>query len=178
VTVAAHQVAFELWNFLALALDAVAIAGQAITGRLLGAGDTNGALAAGRRMVGWGVVAGVAFGLAVVVVRPWLPGLFSDDRRVVALAGFLLWWVAVVQPVNGVAFVLDGILIGAGDLRFLARAMVGAMAVFLVAAGAVAATGAGIGWLWAALALLMVVRAGTLLHRFRHGAWAVTGATR
>ena len=85
-----------------------------------------------------------------------------------ALAGFLLSWVAVLQPLNGVVFVLDGILIGAGDLRFLAWAMAGAAAVFVPAAAAVAALDAGIGWLWAALGLLMVTRAGhagRALHR-------------
>ena len=178
LAVAAHQVAFELWNFLALALDAVAIAGQAITGRLLGAGDADGARSAGRRMIGWGAGAGCGFALLLVAARPWLPHLFSDDAHVVALASFLLWWVAAFQPVNGVAFVLDGILIGAGDLHFLALAMVGAMAVFLVAAALVAGLGLGIGWLWAALGLLMLVRATTLLLRFRDGRWAVTGAAR
>ena len=175
---AAHQIAFELWSFLALALDAVAIAGQSLTGYALGAGDAEGARAVGQRMLQWGLIAGVAFAAVVVALRPWLPGIFTDDPGVRALAGFLLWWVAVLQPVNGVAFVLDGILIGAGDLRYLAAAMVASMMAFLAAAGAVVLTGAGIGWLWAALAVLMGARVATLLARFRTGAWAVTGAAR
>jgi hypothetical protein len=67
---------------------------------------------------------------------------------------------------------------GAGDVRFLARAMVGAFGVFLVAALAVMVTGAGIGWLWAALAVLMTARLVPLRRRFDEGAWAVTGASR
>lgn len=176
--VAAHAIAFELWNLLALVLDAVAIAGQAITGRLLGAGAVGEARAAGRRMIEWGVMSGVVLGAAVVLLRPVLPHVFSDDPAVTALAAFLLWWVAVMQPVNGVVFVLDGILIGAGDLRFLAGAMVAAAVAFVPAAVAVAALDLGIGWLWAALAVLMLARLAALLARFATPAWAVPGAVR
>jgi Na+-driven multidrug efflux pump len=96
----------------------------------------------------------------------------------VALASFLLIWVAALQPVNAVAFVLDGVLIGAGDMRFLAWAMVGAAALFVPAAVAVAALDLGIGWLWASLGLLMVTRTVTLGARFAGGRWVVVGATR
>ena len=83
-----------------------------------------------------------------------------------------------MQPVNAVAFVLDGVLIGAGDMAFLARAMVLAAAVFVPAALAGLALGLGIGWLWAAIGLLMAVRAGTLLIRFAGDRWLVLGAVR
>ena len=178
VEVAAHQIAFELWSFLAMALDAVAIAGQALVGRALGAGDGRAARGAGRRMIEWGVAFGVVVGLAVLALRTALPHLFSDDPEVLALATFVLLWLAVVQPVNAVAFVLDGILIGAGDMRFLAWAMAGAAAVFIPAALAVSAIGAGIGWLWAALGLLMVTRVVTLGARFAGDRWIVLGAAR
>ena len=178
VEVAAHQIAFELWSFLAMALDAIAIAGQALVGRALGAGDGRSARGAGRRMIEWGVVFGVVVGVAVLAVRTVLPHLFTDDPEVIALAAFVLLWLAVLQPVNAVAFVLDGILIGAGDMRFLAWAMVGAAAVFVPAAIAVSATGAGIGWLWASLGLLMTTRVVTLGARFAGDRWIVLGATR
>ncbi|MDQ3145862.1 MAG: MATE family efflux transporter, partial [Actinomycetota bacterium] len=176
VDLAAHQIAFELWSFLALVLDGLAIAGQAMVGRLLGAGDAVGARAAARRMLGWGVVVGVALGVAVGGLRGVLPPLFSDDGSVRALASFLLLWVAVLQPVNAVVFVLDGVLIGAGDLRFLAWAMAGAALAFVPATGAVLGFGLGIGWLWAAIAVLMVARLVALGRRFLGPAWAVTGA--
>jgi putative MATE family efflux protein len=178
VEVAAHQIAFELWSFLAMALDAIAIAGQALVGRVLGAGDARSARGAGRRMIEWGVAFGVVVGVAVLALRTALPHLFTDDPEVIALATFVLLWLAVLQPVNAVAFVLDGILIGAGDMRFLAWAMAAAAAVFIPAAVAVAATGAGIGWLWAALGLLMVTRVVTLGARFAGDRWIVLGATR
>jgi putative MATE family efflux protein len=175
---AAHQVAFEVWSFLALALDAVAIAGQALVGRVLGAGDGPGARAAGRRMIEWGVALGALFGVVLVAVRAPLASVFTDDPGVTALVGFLLVVTAVLQPVNAVAYVLDGVLIGAGDARFLAWAMAGAAALFVPAALAVGALGWGIGWLWAALGLLMATRAATLLARFAGDRWAVVGARR
>jgi putative MATE family efflux protein len=178
VDVAAHQIAFEIWSFLALVLDALAIAGQAMIGRFLGAGSPTEARAAGRRLLGWGVAAGVVLGVAVAVARPWLPDVFTDDPEVAALAAFLLGWVAALQPVNGAVFVLDGLLIGAGDMAFLAGAMWVAFAVFAVGAVSVLVLGLGIGWLWASLAGLMAARLVVLGLRWRTDRWAVTGASR
>jgi putative MATE family efflux protein len=178
VEVAAHQVAFEVWSFLALGLDAVAIAGQALVGRALGAGDATGARAAGRRMIEWGVALGVVFGVALVAVRVPLAGVFTDDPAVEDLAAFLLVWVGVLQPVNAVAFVLDGVLIGAGDLRFLAAAMVVSTVAYVPLAVAVAVADAGIGWLWAVLGVFMATRGAALLARFAADRWVVLGATR
>ncbi len=176
--VAAHEIAFAVMSLLALALDAIAIAGQALIGRHLGAGDPATARAAGRRMLEIGVGAGVVSGLLVLLVRPVLPDLFSNDADVVALAGFLLLWVAVLQPLNALAFVLDGLLIGAGDMRFLAIAMVGALACTVPFAAAVLLLDLGIGWVWATIGVLMAVRGVSLSFRWRSGAWAVTGAER
>jgi putative MATE family efflux protein len=178
IDVAAHQIGLEVWNVLALVLDAIAIAGQAMVGRALGAGDGRDARAAGRRMIELGVALGVALGLLVFALRTLLPDVFTSDPAVAALAAFVLGWVAVMQPVNAVAFVLDGILIGAGDMRFLAWAMVGAAAVFIPPALAVGALDAGIGWLWACIGLLMLTRATTLYVRFAGGRWSVLGAVR
>jgi putative MATE family efflux protein len=175
VPLAAHQIAFQLWSFLALSLDAVAIAAQAMVGRLLGAGDADGARSASRRMVEWGVVAGLAFGALVLALRPLLVPLFSDDPAVVDLARQVLVVVAVLQPLNAVVFVLDGVLIGAGDLRFLARAMLAAFALYLPAAVLAGAVGGTLGWLWGAVTLLMVVRLAGVGWRFAGSGWAVTG---
>ncbi|MGI9018011.1 MAG: MATE family efflux transporter [Euzebya sp.] len=176
VDVAAHEIAFAVWTLFGLALDALAIAGQALTGKFLGAGDVDGARDAGRRMLELGVASGVAMGLLIMLVRPWLPAVFSTDTRVVNLAGYLLVWVAVMQPLNGLAFVLDGLLIGAGDMAFLAKAMVGAAVVFAIPVIVILWLGLGIGWLWAGIATLMLSRAVPLSLRWRGGAWAVTGS--
>jgi putative MATE family efflux protein len=176
--IAAYAVAFNIWTLLAFALDAIAIAGQAITGRYLGASEVVGARAATRRMVQWGVAAGVVFGLAVLVVRPWLPGLFTADQTVRDLAASALLVVALMQPLAGLVFVLDGVLIGAGDMRYLAYAGVAAMTVYLLAAFGVYALGGGLVGLWLAITLWMVVRALTLSLRARSTAWLITGPTR
>lgn len=172
---AAHQIAFEIWSFLALALDAVAIAGQAMIGRLLGSGDASAARAAGNRMVDWGVFAGIVLAIGVGALHGVLPKIFTEDEAVIATASFLLVLAALLQPLNGLVFTLDGILIGAGDLRFLAKAMVISSAVFGIGALAVLATDSGIGWLWGALAAWMTTRAVTLGLRYRGTAWQVTG---
>ncbi|QYG94549.1 MATE family efflux transporter [Iamia sp. SCSIO 61187] len=176
VPLAAHQVAFEVLTFLSLSLDALAIAGQSLVGTDLGAGAAARARATGRRILVWAAGAGIVTGVAITAVRHPLAGVFTDDGAVEALSADLLLWVALFQVPAGVVYALDGILIGAGDLRFLARASVGVTAVFLPCAVAVAVTDAGIGWLWAALGLMFLTRLVPLLRRFQRGAWAVLGA--
>lgn len=173
VDLAAHQIAFELWSFLALGLDAVAIAGQALVGTHLGAREPERARSVGDRMLAWGVALGAVAGLAVLAGRGVLPAIFTDDGAVVDLTTFVLLWVAVLQPVNGVVFVLDGLLIGAGDQRHLAWSMSVALACFAPAAWFVLLGGYGLGWLWAALALLMAARLVTLLIRWRSDSWMI-----
>lgn len=178
IAIAAHQVAFRLWTLLAFALDAIAIAGQAITGRYLGAGDVAGARAATRRMIGWGAVYGTGFAAALLAARPLVPGLFAATPPVRRLLLTVLVAVALQQPVAGVVFVLDGVLIGAGDQRYLAVAGLIALAIFLPAAGLVWARHDGLVALWIAYSLWLVARFCTLTLRARGTAWLVTGAVR
>jgi putative MATE family efflux protein len=180
---AAHQVVSTLWSFLAFALDAVAIAGQAITGRALGAGDVDGARSATSRMLRWGVGAGVVLGIGVLALSPLLAPLFTADTAVQAAIVAALVVAAAGQPVAGWVFVLDGVLIGAGDGRYLAVAGVVTLAAYLplVALVLVAAPGgaAGLVWLWVAFGGgFMLARAVTLGLRARGDAWLVTGAVR
>ncbi len=176
--VAAHQVAFRLWNLLAFALDAIAIAGQAITGKYLGASDTGGARAATSKMIRWGAGCGVVFGAATLVARPWLPALFAAAPPVAHLLLVVLLVVAAEQPLAGVVFVLDGVLIGAGDQDYLAVAGLASTAVFGVAAVIVVLTGAGLLGLWLALSAWLAARFVTLTWRAHGSRWLVTGAVR
>ena len=177
VSVAAHQVAFTIWILLSLALDAVAIAGQAIVGRYLGAGDVAGARAATRRMLEWGVAAGVVLGVVVVVLRAAYVPLFTPDVDVQGLLRSVLLVAALFQPVCGVVFALDGILIGAGDGRYLAWAGVVSLVVFLPLAGLVLLTEAGLVELWWAFNGFLLARLVTLVLRWRGDAWLVTGGS-
>ncbi|MFE8016888.1 MATE family efflux transporter [Streptomyces antibioticus] len=176
--IAAHQIALSLWSLLAFALDAIAIAGQAIIGRHLGAGDAQGARDACRRMVEWGIGVGIALGVLVVLARPLFLPLFTTDAGVKAAALPALLVVALSQPVSGIVFTLDGVLMGAGDGPYLAWAMVGTLAVFAPVALLIPVLGGGLTAVWGALALMMVVRMLTLWLRTRSGRWIVTGATR
>ncbi|MEU9110679.1 MATE family efflux transporter [Streptomyces sp. NPDC048483] len=176
--IAAHQIVLTLWSLLAYALDAIAIAGQAIIGRCLGAGDRNGARAACRRMVQWGIASGLVLGVLVALSRPLFIPLFSADPAVHRPLMATLLVVALTQPISGVVFILDGVLMGAGDGPYLARAMVVTLALFAPVALAVPALGGGLVALWWAMALMMTVRMLTLWLRTRSGRWIVTGASR
>ncbi|MET9426247.1 MATE family efflux transporter [Streptomyces sp. NPDC003036] len=176
--VAAHQIILSLWSLTAFALDAIAIAGQAIIGRYLGAGDTEGARQVCRRMVQWGIASGLVLGALIVLARPLFIPLFTGDDTVQDTLLPALLVVALSQPVSGVVFILDGVLMGAGDGPYLAGAMVLTLAVFAPVALLVPVLGGGLTTLWWAMALMMTVRMLTLWLRARSGRWLVTGATR
>lgn len=176
--IAAHQIILSLWSLTAFALDAIAIAGQAIIGRYLGANDAKGAREACRRMVQWGIASGVVLGAAIMLARPLFVPLFTSDSSVQDTLLPALLVVALSQPISGVVFVLDGVLMGAGDGRYLAWAMVLTLAVFAPVALLVPSLGGGLTALWGAMTLMMTVRLLTLWTRTRSGRWVVTGATR
>jgi putative MATE family efflux protein len=175
-SVAAHQIALAVVTTLAFALDAIAIAGQAMTGRYLGAGDVAGARRATARMITWGWRCGVLATVTLAVLSPWLAHAFSDDEAVRAASVGALLVVAVVQPVSGIVFVLDGVLIGAGDGRYLAYAGLLTLVAYVPLAALVWHLGAGLVWLWAAYGVFMLARMVTLVARERGDAWLVTGA--
>jgi putative MATE family efflux protein len=175
----AHQIAFQLFVFLALVLDAIAIAGQVIVGRSLGGGDADGAYDAARRMIGWAVAAGAVFGLILLVLIDVLPRAFTSDPAVIDRAQEIWPLFALMQPANGAVFALDGILIGAGDTRFLMWAMLAAsLLVFVPIALLSLAFDWGIVGVWVGLVALIAARLGTCWWRFAGRRWAVTGARR
>jgi putative MATE family efflux protein len=180
---AAQQVVMSIWNFLALGLDALAIAAQALTGKALGEGDGPAARRLTGIMLRWGVWVGVGIGVAVLLIHAFAGAAFSPDPVVRDAVGAALIVVAVSQPLCGWVFVLDGVLIGAGDGVYLAWAGVLTFAVYLPAAAAVAVWSpggsAGLVWLWVAFsAVFMGARAITLGLRYRGDRWLVTGAVR
>jgi len=173
---AAHQVLNGLWMLLVFAMDAIAIAAQAIVGRYLGAGEAAVVRTLLRRMIGWGIGVGLAGGLALWSGQALYLGLFSPDPAVLAQTGRLLPLLAALTVVSAVVFVLDGVLIGAGDARYLALASLINLATYLPLAVAVALTGAGLPWLWAAYGGLALSRLVTLGLRARGTRWMRLGA--
>lgn len=175
-TVAAHQIAMQLWMFLALVLDAIAIAAQAMIGTMLGSGAADDARAAASRMIGWGIAAGIVFGALVAGSRGGLAQLFTSEEPVRAAVRDVLLIVAAMQPLNAVVFVLDGVLIGAGDAPFLARAMFAASAgVLIPGVLVVSALGGTLPLVWSVVVMFMLARLGGVWLRFRNGRWARIG---
>lgn len=167
-TVAAHQVARELWILLALVLDGFAVAAQAMVAGSLGAGRPDRARAEALALLRWGVGAGLLIGAAYLALAGVLPRLFTDEPAVLARIGTVWAVVALLQPIGGVVFVLDGVFMGAGDFRYLrtttALAALGVLApVAVVAAWA----GWGIVGIWTGMAAMMLARLLALVLRLR-----------
>jgi putative MATE family efflux protein len=172
----AHQIAFQLFVFLALLLDAVAIAGQVIVARMLGSGDAQGAHAAAERMIGWSVLLGAAFSIVLLALGPWVPHWFTNDPAVIASTHRVWWLFAVMQPLAGAAFALDGIMIGASDTSYLMWSMLASVfLVFVPIALASLVSHWGIVGVWAGLDGLIAARVASLGVRFVGRRWAVTG---
>ena len=174
----AHQVAFQLFVFLALVLDAIAIAGQIMVGRALGAGDAISAYDAARRMIGWSVAVGGVFAAALLAGTGLIPRAFTGDPAVIGRAQEIWPLFALMQPIGAAVFALDGILIGASDTRFLKWSMLAAFATFAPLALLALTFGFGLVGVWIALNVLMAVRLLTCGARFIGRRWAVTGASR
>ena len=198
VPLAAHQVVGSLWNFAAFALDALAVAAQALVGTALGQADAAGARApsggsapvpsggAGpvsveavlRRTLGWGAATGAVIGVVLAAASPWLPWLFTSEAAVASAARPALLVAASAMPLAGAVFLFDGILMGAGDGRYLAGAGLVTLVPYAPLAVAVAhglpaasPTG-GLAWLWAAFAwVFMGARGLTTGLRARGTAW-------
>jgi len=160
--VAAHQVAAQLWLFLALVVDALAVAAQALVSKHLGRHDIDAARAVSNRLLQWGLLVGVVLGVGFAASRPVLPGFFTDDAATVAAVLSIFPFVAFLQPLNGLVFVWDGIYMGAEDFRYLAKAMLasagGAAAILLL----VQPMGWGLAGVWWGITALMGLRALTL----------------
>ncbi|KAA9150486.1 MATE family efflux transporter [Microbacterium lushaniae] len=178
---AGWQVVFTIFSASAFALDALAIAAQALVGKGLGAGDEQEVQRVLRRTTAWGVWFGVIVGALVAALSGVIGLVFTGDPQVAALVQPALLVLAAAQPLSAVVFVLDGVLIGAGDARYLALAGALNLVVFIPALVVVAALGvtgaAGIAWLAAVFSgAYMLARLATLGWRVRGRAWMTVGS--
>jgi putative MATE family efflux protein len=180
---AAWQVTMAVYNAVALALDALAIAAQALIGRALGVGDLQAVRAVLRRCLWWGVGGGAVLGVVLVALSPVFGQVFTSDPDVLALLPVPLAIIGITTPLGGYVFVLDGVLIGAGDARYLAATGLANLAVFVPLAWLAVAYGgsaaASLSWLTLAFGLgYLGARAVTLGVRAHGRRWMVVGAVR
>ncbi len=174
--IAAHQVVLQLWNFLALVLDSLAIAAQALVGAALGAGDAAHAKSVASRVTVFSTIAAGVLAAVLAVGASVLPELFTDDASVLAAIG-VPWWFLVAQlPVAEIIFALDGVLLGAGDAAFMRTAtVVGALAGFLPLMWLSLVFGWGLAGIWSGLSTFLVLRLAFVGWRAFSGRWAVLG---
>lgn len=175
----AHQVVIQLWSFLALVLDSLAIAAQSLVGAALGAGEESTARAMARQITCYGLALGIITGLVFAVGQPFMPHLFTGDDAVLDEMPHAWWFFVALQPVAGIVFAIDGVLLGAGDAVFLRNATVAsALLGFLPVVWAAHVFEWGLVGIWSGLAVFMVLRLLFVALRVRSGRWAVPGAVR
>jgi putative MATE family efflux protein len=176
-SLAAHQIGMQVFNLLALVLDAIAIAGQVIVGRNLGAGDGEAAWASAKRMIELSVLGGFGIGVTLMALRGVIPRAFTSDPRVLERAEALWPLLALMQPIGAAVFALDGILLGAGETTYLAWSMLLSGAVYAGVALLAFALHWGVVGVWAGFNVLMLVRLATCGRRFLSRRWIRLGAT-
>jgi putative MATE family efflux protein len=177
--VGAHQVVLQLWTFLALVLDSLAIAAQSLVGAALGGADEQRARGLAWQITGYGLIFGCVLGVVFAAVAGVLPGVFTSDGSVLAEIPHAWWFFVAMQPAAGVVFALDGVLLGAGDAAFLRTAtLTAAVLGFLPMVWASFAFDWGLVGIWTGLSAFMLVRLVTVLGRLHSGRWAVLGAVR
>lgn len=160
-------------------LDSLAIAAQSLVGAALGSGRASSARAVGWQITRYGLALGISLGLLFAAAQPVLPGVFTSDPAVLAVMPHAWWFFVALQPVAGVVFALDGVLLGAGDAAFLRTAtLASALIGFLPVVWAAFVFGWGLAGIWAGFAAFMLLRFGCVVARTRGTAWAVTGALR
>ncbi|WP_083662502.1 MULTISPECIES: MATE family efflux transporter [unclassified Rhodococcus (in: high G+C Gram-positive bacteria)] len=177
--VAAHQVVLQLWNFVALTLDSLAVAAQALVGAALGAGARSGAKRLAWRITAWSTVFATGLALAFLLGGDVIPALFTDDPAVLEQIDVAWWFFVALMPAAGVVFALDGVLLGAGDAAFLRTAtLASALFGFLPVVWCSLVWGWGLAGIWTGLTVFIVFRMAAVVWRTRSGRWAVAGADR
>ncbi|MEK6438825.1 MATE family efflux transporter [Pseudonocardia sp. T1-2H] len=178
-SVAAHQIVLQLWNFQSLVLDAVAIAAQSLVGAALGAGGAQRAKAVAKQVTRYGLVLGIGFAVVFAALYPVLPRVFTADPATLAAVPLAWWFFTALQPIAGVVFAIDGVLLGAGDAAFLrTTTLLAAAAGFLPLIWVSLVFGWGLAGIWTGLSLFMLIRLVAVGLRMWSGRWAVTGAVR
>jgi putative MATE family efflux protein len=169
---AANQIAYQVWLALAFAVSGIEVANNALVGKHLGAQTPDIARRVARRSLEYGIGIGLVSAAVVIAARYPLAAIFTNDAAVRELAAQALLIVAVMQPIAAVAFTLDGLFVGSGDVRFLALLMVSAFVlVFLPWSLLVLANGWSLNALWLVVGGWIAFRAAAGTIRYRSGRW-------
>ncbi|HEY1575070.1 MAG TPA: MATE family efflux transporter [Pseudonocardiaceae bacterium] len=177
--VGAHQVVLQLWTFLSLVLDSVAIAAQALVGAELGAGHQTEARRLATRVTLYGLAFGILTCALFAALAGVLPHAFTADPTVLAQIPHAWWFFVGLQPVAGVVFAIDGVLLGAGDAAFLRTVtLIAAVVGFLPLIWLSLAYHWGLTGIWTGLSVFMLCRLAAALTRLRTARWSVVGETR
>lgn len=172
-SLAAHQVLLQLWNFITLVLDSLAIAAQTLTGAALGAGTAKVARRVGNQVIKYSLIFAGGLGLVFVVLHSWIPRIFTQDADVLdAIAS--PWWIMVAMIIlGGIVFAIDGVLLGAADAVFLRNASILAVVVgFLPGVWISYALDAGLTGVWCGLLAFILIRLFAVIWRFKSMKWA------
>jgi len=168
----AHQIALQMFFFLALVLDAYAIAAQTLVGHALGGNRPDDARATARRVAVWGLGTGLVVAVLLLALRPLLLPLFTDDAAVLHQAELVWWFLAGMQPLAGVVFALDGVLMGASDVGYLRTVTIGsALLGFLPFSLLAGPLGWGLAGIWTGLCLFIGLRLVAVLLRVAGDRW-------
>ena len=170
----AHEIAFQLMLLCSDVIDGLAVAGQALVAKYLGSAQKETAIAMGKTLILCGAVAGLLFAILFLGAQEAIVSFFTNSTEVKLLLGAgVILLVALFQPLNGIVFVLDGLLIGARDTRFLMWAMlIGALGIFVPISWMSLHWGWGLTGIWAGVGALMSWRLATLLYRFFSRKWS------
>jgi putative MATE family efflux protein len=168
----AHQIALQLFFFLALVLDAYAIAAQTLVGHALGGNRPEEARATARRVALWGLGTGLLVAGALLALRGLLLPLFTSDPAVREQAEVVWWFLAGMQPLAGVVFALDGVLMGAGDVGYLRTVTIGSAVLgFLPLSLLAGPLGWGLVGVWTGLCVFIALRLVAVLVRVAGDRW-------
>lgn len=175
--VGAHQIVLQLWNLIALLLDSIAIAAQALVGAALGSGRVDEAKALAWRLTRWSAMLALVVAAAVAALYGLLPPLLAPDATVVSRAHEVWWILVALIPLGGIVFALDGVLLGAGDAAFLRNiTLASALVGFLPLIWLSFAFEWGLRGIWAGLGAFITLRVLAVVWRTSSGRWAIAGA--
>lgn len=171
---AAHQIMLQLWNFLTLVLDSLAIAAQALIGAALGGKTVTAARRAGLKITWYSTIFALALAAVFAVFSGWIPRLFTDDAGVLDTIATPWWLLLIMIVLGGVLFAFDGVLLGAGDVAFLRTITIGSVLLgFLPGVWIAYLVDGGLTGIWCGLLAFIALRTAAVVYRFQSMKWVV-----